>query len=341
MIKLLKSFFLLLLTGCTSRDQLLLQNLTLKQQLACYKAARRKPRIRLLDRLIWIYLRWRVPQWRSMLHFVKEETVVRWHKEGFRLFWKFKSKPRSGRPSTKLKIQKLIREMTADNPTWGAPKIQAELEKLGISVALATVQKYMPKKKKPPSPEWKNFKEEKERDICACDFFVVPTVTFRMLYVFVIIAHFRRKIVHFNVTEQPHAAWTAQQIVNAFPEDTAPQYLIHDGDSIYGIQFQNRVDNMGIERIPTPYRAPRANAICERVIGTFRRECTNHFVFFGRRHLYKRLKEFVDYYNASRPHQSLNKDSPDGREIEPPEKGDVVKLPVLGGLHHRYTRKAA
>jgi putative transposase len=341
MFQSLRLFLLCLFTGCRSPDQLIIQNLALKQQLACFTAQRRKPKIRLWDRLTWIYLRWRVPEWRSMLHFVKAETVVRWHQKGFRLFWKFKSRCKSGRPSIKLKIQKLIREMALDNPTWGAPRIQAELEKMGITVALATVQKYMPQKLKPPSPQWKNFIQKKEKDICACDFFVVPTVTFRLLYVFVVMSHFRRKIVHFNVTEHPHASWTAQQIVDAFPYDTAPQYLIHDRDSIFGKHFRTRVEHMGIKRIMTPVRSPKANAICERVIGTLRRECTNHFVIFGRRHLYKCLKEYVQYYNDSRPHQSLNKDSPNGREAEPPENGKVIKLPILGGLHHRYTRKAA
>ncbi len=212
---------------------------------------------------------------------------------------------------------------------------------MGIFVAQTTVERYMIRARKPPSPTWRSFLRNQSKAICACDFFVVPTITFRLLFVFVILSHDRRKILHFNVTSNPSSEWAGQQIVEAFPYDSAPEFLIHDRDSIYGKKFKRRVDGMGIRRIVTARKAPKINAICERVIGSIRRECTDHVIVFGESHLRRVLREYIDYYNSFRTHLSLGRDSPVHRAVEPPELGNVRKIPILGGLHHRYTRRAA
>jgi len=231
--------------------------------------------------------------------------------------------------------------MSRENPTWGAPRIQSELALLGHDVAEATIAKYMVRHRKPPSQTWKTFLANHFTDIAACDFFTVPTATFRVLYVFIILRHDRREVVHFNVTTNPHAVWAGQQIVNAFPWETAPRFLIRDNDGIYGSDFTERVRSIGIEEVPIAPRSPWQNPYCERVIGSIRRECLDHVIVLNERHLKRILTDYFSYYHNDRAHLSLNRNSPTPRDVEPPSDGEVVSIPMIGGLHHRYKRRAA
>jgi transposase InsO family protein len=227
------------------------------------------------------------------------------------------------------------------NPTWGSPRIVGELGKLGITVAKSTVEKYRPRVRKLPSPTWRAFLANHVKDIVACDFFTVPTVQCRVLFVFIMLAHDRRRIVHVNVTEHPTAQWIAQQIVEAFPWDTAPRYLLRDRDSIYGEVFQDRVAHMGIEEVKITPRSPWQSPYCERVIGSIRRDALDHVMVLNDRHLRRVLECYVDYYHHWRTHLSLEMDAPESRAVQPPELGPVRKQPEVGGLHHHYERIAA
>ena len=264
---------------------------------------------------------------------VKLATVVQWHRQGFRLFWRWRS--RSGRPSVDRETRDLIRQMNAANPLWGAPRIHGELLKLGIEISQATVAKYMVRRRGTPSPTWRSFLRNQAEGIAAIDMFVVASASFRLLYVMIIPAHDRRRIVHAAVTEHPTAAWLSRQVTEAFPWDTAPRYLLRDRDASYGQHFRRRVDAMGIREVITAPRSPWQNAYVERVIGSIRRECLDHFVIFNERHLRRVLSSYVDYYQSTRTHLSLDKDCPDPRPIMPPRIGKVVALPQVSGLHHR------
>jgi len=230
--------------------------------------------------------------------------------------------------------------MSRENPTWGAPRIQSELKLLGHEAADSTVAKYMIKHKKPPSQTWRSFLKNHVKQIAAVDFFTVPTVRFQILYCFIVLRHHRRRIVHFNITMHPTARWTAQQIIEAFPYDTVPKYLIRDRDGIYGNFFQQRVKNMGIEEVLIAPKSPWQNPYCERVIGSIRRECLDRFIILSENHLCHILKDYMDYYNNCRTHLSLDRNSPSLRDIEPPSKGKVISIPQVGGLHHVYKRVA-
>jgi len=231
--------------------------------------------------------------------------------------------------------------MTLANRLWGAPRIHGELLKLGFNVSQRTVARLMPRRPKPPSQTWRTFLQSHVLDLVSVDFFVVPTATFRLLYVFVVLLQHRRKVVHFNVTDSPTAAWTAQQIVEAFPDDSAPRYLLRDRDGIYGDEFRRRVKGIGIAEILAAPRSPWQNAFVERVIGSIRREVLDHVIVLNERHLRERLRSYFRYYHASRTHLALDKDAPEPRAVEPPDHGRIVALPLLGGLHHRYVRRAA
>ncbi len=231
--------------------------------------------------------------------------------------------------------------MARENPTWGAPRIHGELLKLGFEVAEATVSRYMPRRRKPPSQTWRAFLRNHTKDLISIDFFVVPTATFRILYVFLVLEHERRLIVHFNVTDGPSTRWTGQQLVNAFPYHSAPKYLIRDRDKIYGMDFVRRVRGMGIEQVLTAPRSPWQNPYCERVIGTLRRECIDHVIVLGEQHLRRILRRYLEYYHSSWTHLALDKDTPKLRKRESTDEGKVIALPMVGGLHHRYTRVAA
>ncbi len=324
-----------------SRAELRLENLAFRQQLAVLRRSVKRPRLRPRDRVFWVLLRRFCPDWRSHLILVKPDTVVRWHGRGFRLFWRWKSR-NGGRPRISHEVIELIRRMSRENTTWGVPRIQSELRLLGYEVADSTVARYLAKRpRRPPSQTWRVFLKNHLRTTAACDFFVVPTATFRLVYCFLILAHERRRIVHFNVTPHPSAEWTAQQIIEAFPANgTEPKYLLRDRDSIYGDEFRRRVQRMGIEQVVTARRSPWQNPYAERVIGSIRRECTDRVIVFGEEHLRRILLSYQTYYNEARTHLSLERNSPAPREVEPPSKGSVVAIPHLGGLHHCYQRAA-
>ncbi len=250
-------------------------------------------------------------------------------------------KPLVKRPHVDKEIRKLIRQMQSTNIGWGAPRIHGELLKLGIDISQATVSKYMVRQQKPPSQTWRTFLEKHANCIAGIDFFTVPTATFRILYVFIVLSHDRRHIVHFNVTALPTARWTAQQLVEAFPFDSAPCYLLRDRDAIYGEKVRQRIKSLGIEEVVTAPRSPWQNPFVERIIGSIRRDCLDHIIVLNERHLRRILFEYFNYYHTCRTHLSLNKDSPEPRAIEPPELGTIVAFPRVGGLHHRYARIAA
>jgi putative transposase len=232
--------------------------------------------------------------------------------------------------------------MAAANPLWGAPPgIHGELLKLGIEVAERTVSRLIPKRPTPPSQTWRTFLTNHVRNLVSIDFFTVPTAQLRVLFVLIILAHHRRRVLHFNVTEHPTAAWTAQQIVDAFPEDTAPAYLLRDRDAIYGDAFRQRVKGMKIEEVLTAARSPWQNPFAERLIGSIRRDCLDHVIILSERQLRRILTRYFAYYHHTRTHLALTKDAPYGRAVEPPELGKVISIREVGGLHHRYVRQAA
>ena len=249
----------LLVVFIKSRASLAAENLAIRQQLAVFKRSVKRPQLRRRDRIFWAWLSRLWPDWNTVLVIVKPETVIRWHRQGFRLYWRWKSRKKNGRPSVELEIRKLIRRMSRENPTWGAPRIRSELRLLGHDVAKSTVAKYMTKQRRPPSQTWRTFLTNHTSEIAAIDFFVVPTVTFRLLFGFVALLHERRQIVHFNVTDHPSADWTAQQVIEAFPFDEAPKYLLRDRDAIYGDEFVARVHGMGVEEILTAPHSPWQN----------------------------------------------------------------------------------
>ena len=302
----------------------------------------KRPQPTTADKLFWIFFSRYIDSWRELLIGLHPDTVVRWHRQGFRLYWRWKSRgPKPGRPAIDTDLRKLIREIQASNIGWGAPRIHGELLKLGIEVSQATVSKYMSRSRKPTSQAWKAFLNNHAKCLAAMDFFTVPTARFRVLYVFIVLSQDRRQIVHFNATEHPTARWTAQQLVEAFPFDTAPRYLQRDRDAIYGKKVRRRIKSLGIEEVVSAPCSPWQNPYVERVIGSIRRDCLDHVIVLNERHLRRILREYIDYYHTCRTHLSLNKDPPETRIAEPRSLGNVVAFPRIGGLHHRYSRIAA
>jgi hypothetical protein len=290
------------------------------------------------DRLLFAWLYRIQPEIISSIQIVKPETVIRWHRQGFRLFWRWKSRgQRVGRPKIDKELRELIRRMSRENPLWGAPRIHGELLMLGFDVAQSTVAKYMIKLRKPPSQTWKTFLHNHADGLAAADFFVVPTILFQLLFVFIVIGHVRRHLIHFAVTTNPTSGWTARQIIEAFPWDTAPKYLIRDNDKIYGLVFKDQLKKMQIQEVRTAFRSPWQNPYGERLIGSIRRD---HIIVFDERHLRRVIRSYADYYNSSRTHLSLKKDTPNHRRGLS-GIGNVVSFPKVGGLHHRYERLAA
>jgi len=323
------------------RAELVAENFALRQQLAVLSEKKRRPRLRKRDRIFWTWLSRFWSNWRSVLVIVQPETVVRWHQQGFRLYWRWKSRSRKpGRPKIDAEIRKLIQRMSRENALWGTPRIRSELRLLGYEASKATVDKYKVRHHKPPSQTWRTFLDNHVCDIVAVDFFTVPTATFRILFCFIVLRHHRRVVVHFNVTPNPTAAWTAQQVVEAFPEETIPRFLIRDRDSIYGEFFRQRIKHMGIEQVVIAFRSPWQSPYVERIIGSIRRECVDHVIVLNERHLRRILTDYFHYYHHVRPHLSLEQNSPVERQVEPPEQGEVVAIPQVGGLHHRYRRAA-
>jgi transposase InsO family protein len=227
------------------------------------------------------------------------------------------------------------------NPTWGAPRIVGELRKLGINVAKSTVEKYRVRPQRPPSPSWKTFLTHHVQELVSLDFFTVPTVTYKVLFVLVILAHKRRRVVHFNITEHPTTQWTVQQVVEAFPWDEAPRYLLRDRDRIYSTAFRQRVKHIGVNEVVSAPHSPWQNPYVERLIGSIRRECLDHVMVFHEQHLRRILVSYFAYYHRWRTHLSLAMDCPEPRPVAPPERGKVRVVPEVGGLHHHYERRAA
>src|SRR5262250_2985292 len=231
--------------------------------------------------------------------------------------------------------------MSRENPLWGAPRIHGEMLKLGIDIGQTSVSKYMIRRRNPPSQTWRTFLDNHVKTLVSVDFFMVPTIRFQVLYVFLVLAHDRRRILHFGVTAHPTAEWTSQQLREAFPWDSAPRFLLRDRDRIFGSEFTKQVKELGIEEVLGAPPAPRQRAYIERVIGTIRRECLDHVIVFSEASLSHHLRKFADYYHRSRTHLSLQKDTPESRPVQAPEAGRIVAIPVVGGLHHRYERRAA
>ena len=280
--------------------------------------------------------------WRPPLLILTPETVLRWQRRRFRAHWTRRSgRPRPGRPPISAETAALIGTMAATNPLWGAPRIHGELRKLGLAVAERTVSRLMPKRRAPPSQTWRTFLANHVRDLVSLDFFTVPTAGLRVLFVLVVLAHHRRRVVHFNVTEHPTAHWTAQQIVDAFPNDSAPSYLLRDRDHAYGPAFRQRVKGMGIAEVLTAPSSPWQNPFAERLIGSIRRECLDHVLVLSERHLRRVLARYFSYYHRARTHLALDKDAPDVRPVELSDVGRIVEILEVGGLHHRYVRQAA
>ena len=320
-----------------SRRRLEAENLFLRHQLNI--ALRQGPfrqRLRGSDRalLVWMTRIW--PSLLDISQVVKPETILRWHRSGFRSFWRWKSRNRAGRPKVDCELRDLIRRMSRENPLWGAPRIHGELLMLGFEVAQSTVSKYMARGRRPPSQSWKTFLQNHAEAIAAIDMCVVPTLTFDRLFAFLVLGHGRRQLLWFEVTRNPTAEWLARQVTAAFPWAAAPTYLVRDNDGAYGHAFSRRVRAMGIRDRPISPRSPWQNGHMERLIGTVRRECLDRLLIFGEAHLRQILTSYASYYNESRTHLSLNKDAPLGRAVQ--RYGNIAATPVLSGLHHRYAR---
>jgi putative transposase len=325
-----------------SRASLCLEHLALRHQLAVYQQTGPRPRLRPTDRLFWAWLSRLWPGWQSALAFVQPRTVITWQRQRFRDHWRQLSQPGTpGRPRIGKEVRDLIRTMWQTNPTWGALRIVGELRKLGIKVAKSTVETYRVRPQKPPSPTWKTFLKNHVQDLVALDFFVVPTVTHKALYVLLILAHERRRVVHFNITENPTAPWTAQQVTEAFPWDEAPRYLLRDRDRVYGASFRQRVRHMRIEEVIIAPRSPWQNPYVERLIGSIRRECLDHVIVLHEPHLRRILTGYFQYYHRFRTHLSLAMDCPEPLPVHPSALGKIVAVPEVGGLHHHYERCAA
>ncbi len=326
-----------------SRTEQAIVEAALRQQLATYALEKTRPRLTPFDRAFWVALFRFWPHWRATLVIVKPDTVIRWHRKGFRLYWRLISKRGPGRPPISEELQALIRRLANEN-NWRARKIQAELKKLGFTIGLAAVSRYLPKRAPDPGEQqrWMTFLRNHKHGITAMDFFVVPTVAFRLLYVWFIIDHGRRRIIHFNVTANPTASWVIQQLREAFPYDSAPKYLIYDNDSIFSYQVTGAIKSFGIEPKRTAFRSPWQNGVAERWVGSCKREIVDHVIVFNEDHLRRLLREYVSYYNAERVHTVIQ-DAPEGRTIEtrPSPGANVIGLPRVGGLHHRYVWQEA
>ena len=333
----LLSFYLSFLRTTT---QVRLENLFLRKQLEIAERSSPKLKIKPTDRFFLAFLIDLYNSWREALLVVQPETVIRWHRQSFRVFWKWKSRSTPGRPAIPQTQINLIKQMATDNPLWGAPRIHGEMLKLGFDISESTVLRYMPKKApRTTRQRWKTFLKNHSSHIASLDFLVVPTITFRLLYVIVFLSHDRRRIIHFNVTAHPTAHWSAQQLRNAFCDHEPPRFLLRDRDAKFGEMFTDTVTALGIEPLLTAYKSPWQNGYAERLIGSIRRECLDHVIILNETHLRGILEQYVRYYNAQRTHLGINKDSPEPREVQ--TDGQIDKVAVVNGLHHFYYRRAA
>jgi putative transposase len=323
-----------------SRSALIAENLLLRQQLAVLtRPTRQRPRLHTRDKLLWMVVRWVWRDWRRHLVVVRPATVIGWHRKGWRLVWRWKSHARGGRARLDAEVRDLIARIARENPTWGSERIRGELRKLGIAVSKRSVQQYRRRgPARPPTQSWRTFLANHRPDIWAADLFTVQTLAFRTLYVLLFIGHGRRELVHVNVTAHPTAAWVWRQLIQATPWGRTPRYLLRDRDAVYGSDFVPRARRLGVKTLLSPIRAPRANAIAERVIGTLRRECLDQLIIVNERHLRAILAEFVGFYNAQRPHRTLRLETP--IPATRPSVGAIRSRAVLGGLHRVYERAA-
>ena len=326
-----------------TRRSLLLENLALRQQLAVLKRRYPRPRLNLLDKLFWVAVRRSWSGWQQSLLVVTPETVVRWHRAGFRLYWKLISMARGpvGRRQTSKEIQELIFRMVVENSTWGAPRIHGELLMLGFDVSERTVSRWMKRAPSDPEParRWLTFLRNHREAIAAMDFFTVPTITFSSLYCFFVISHDRRRILHFNITKHPTSSWIVQQLREAFPFGSASRFVIFDRDAKYGLEAPAAVRSLRVNPLRTSFESPWQNGVAERWVGSCRRDLLDHIIAVDERHLKRRLSEYIQYYHEDRTHLGLGKGTPDGR-TRTVAAGQVLSHPRLGGLHHRYDRAA-
>jgi len=320
-----------------SKLRLEAENAVLRHQLIVLRR-RLHGRVRLTNHDRWFFTqlyRW-FPAILRVLTIIRPETLVRWHRAGFRRYWRWKTNSRGGRPQIQIELRVLIRQMSMENPLWGAPRIHGELLKLGFQVAQSSVAKYMAKRRGPPSQGWCTFLRNHAPNIAAMDLFVVPTIGFKLLYAFVVVRLDRRELVWINVTAHPTAEWVARQITEAFPWNEAPRYMIRDRDCIYGAVVTRRLRAMGIRDKPIAPASPWQNGFVERLIGSIRRECVDHIIVLSEAHLRRILKFYARYYNETRTHLALDKDAPLSRSVK--RAGRILCRPILGGLHHEYVR---
>jgi len=346
MLRILWIILRALVSAFRARSHLVLENLALRQQLAAFTSRRKQPRIRPADRAFWLVLRRLWARWADALVFVKPDTVVRWHRAGFKIYWNWLSRRgrRTGRPSVATEIRDLIRKMATENG-WGAPRIHGELRMLGCDVSERTVSRYLrPLRRRPEARQsWLTFLRNHREVIAAMDLFGVVTATFRILYVLFVIRHGRRVIAHFNVTQHPTATWVAQQIREAFPFDTAPRYLVFDRDSTFSAEVVGAVKTVGAKPTRTAFRAPWQNGTAERWIGCCREELLDRVIVLDEAHLRRLLREYVAYHHDDRTHCGLGKETPARRAVEhrPSPSTTVVTVPRVGGLHQRYLWREA
>lgn len=332
-----------------SKTELIVENMLLRQQLIVLERQVVRPKLTQHDRRVLVLLASRIAGWREALMVVKPDTLLSWHREGFRLYWRRRPEGKRGRPPISAEVIALIEEMAVKNRTWRAPRIKGELLKLGIVVHTDTIRKYMRRARKGSPPRnqgqtWATLIKNHAGEMWACDFVQTYDLFFRVVFVYFIIELGSRRIVRYGVTRSPSDFWVAQQVREATFYEDGPRFLIRDNDGKYGQCFNRVAKDRGIEVLRTPVRAPKANAICERFIGSVRRECLDHMVILNERHLQRIIGEYVDYFNGARPHQGIGQRIPDPREDDQhrvaESGGRIVGHPVLGGLHHDYRRVA-
>jgi len=323
-----------------SRSDTALEVLALRQQVAVLKRKRPRPVLNSMDRLFWTTLCRYWSRWKDVLIIVMPDTVTGWHRAGFRLYWRWRSRPRGGRPTITDEIRSLIQSLASENPDWGAPKIHGELQKLGFVVSERSVARYLARvgRRGDPARKWLAFLQNHREVIVAMDFFTVPTVTFQLLYCFFVIAHGRRKVLHCNVTRHPTAEWVVQQLREAFPEAGPYRYVILDRDSKFDHEVITFLKSTGLQPKRTSVRAPWQNGIAERWVGSCRREILDHVIALNEQHLRRLIRDYVKYHHEDRTHDSLQKDTPNKRPVvqRPSASATVISMPRLGGLHHRY-----
>jgi transposase len=328
-----------------SRHDTAIEILALRQQVAVLKRKRPRPKLNTFDRLFWTTLRRMWSRWAEVLVIVKSETVVGWHRAGFRLYWRWRSQPRGGRPKITGEIRVLIRRLAEENPDWGAPKIHGELRKLGFEVSERTVARYLRglRHRGDSGRRWLAFLQNHREVIVAFDFFTVPTLTFKLLYCFFVIEHGRRRILHINVTRHPTSEWIVQQLREAFPEAGPYRYVILDRDTKFDFAVITFLQSTGLTPKRTSVQAPWQNGIAERWVGGCRRELLDNVIPLNERHLRRLVRDYVAYFHQDRIHDSLEKDTPNRRPVEhkPSPSATVISSPRLGGLHHRYSWRQA